>query len=237
MSKESEYASQWFSSAEFFYEKGYYRWMGEKIKDYETVLEIGCGTGHSTLALLQAGHKVIAVDKNPDCLSAAKKLIESSDADADSVTFLQGDVADPVFRDCELTDYSFDVVVCWNVGTAWKVGMLNQYMPYFREYGLTRSQVIADPESSYGELILWNACRIASEKKVPIQIVERGTQVINKHNDPYYYKLKDEFNYSSISYKHHYGESLSAGGRILSTKGVPHQSEKISIVFLSIIFR
>ncbi|MBQ5866113.1 MAG: class I SAM-dependent methyltransferase [Oscillospiraceae bacterium] len=237
MSKESEYAVQWFSSAEFFFEKGYYRWMCEKIKDYETVLEIGCGTGHSTLALLQSGHKVIAIDKNPECLLAAKKLIENNSVDTSNVIFLQGDIADHVFRECTLTEYSFDVVVCWNVGTAWKIGTLNQYMPYFAEYGLTRGQVLANPESSYGELILWNACRIANEKKVPIQIVERGTQVINKHNDQYYCKLKEEFNYSSISYKHHYGESLSKGGRMLSIKGTPHETEKISIVFLSIIFR
>ena len=58
----------------FFLEQGDYKWMARQLKEYKTVLELGCGTGQSTLSLLQQGLNVIAVDKNPSCLSLARKM-------------------------------------------------------------------------------------------------------------------------------------------------------------------
>ena len=55
MTDEELYAKQWNVSAEYFYEKGYYTWMAEKLADYNVVLEIGCGTGYRTLALIEKG--------------------------------------------------------------------------------------------------------------------------------------------------------------------------------------
>lgn len=58
-----------------FYDKGYYTWMVDKLTAYKIVLEVGCGTGYSTLALVERGYKVIAVDKNPECFEKAKALL------------------------------------------------------------------------------------------------------------------------------------------------------------------
>jgi len=58
MNEIKQYAEQWNTSAQFFYEKKYYQWMCEKLIEFKTVMEIGCGTGYSTLALLNSGHKV-----------------------------------------------------------------------------------------------------------------------------------------------------------------------------------
>lgn len=40
MTDEELYAKQWNVSAEYFYEKGYYTWMAEKLADYNVVLEM-----------------------------------------------------------------------------------------------------------------------------------------------------------------------------------------------------
>lgn len=64
MNEAEKYAVQWDISAQYFYEKSYYSWMSEKLNGYKIVLEIGCGTGYSTLALAEKGFKVLAVDKN-----------------------------------------------------------------------------------------------------------------------------------------------------------------------------
>ena len=72
MNDEYNYALQWDNSAKYFYDNGYYDWMAERIDSYNSVLEIGCGTGYSTLALVRKGFKVIAVDKNQECLNKAK---------------------------------------------------------------------------------------------------------------------------------------------------------------------
>ena len=51
MNKDQEYTLQWDVSAEYFYSKGYYAWMIEQINSYNTIVEVGCGTGYSSLAL------------------------------------------------------------------------------------------------------------------------------------------------------------------------------------------
>lgn len=71
MNNAQNYANQWDVSAQFFYEKGYYSWMAQRINKFQTVVEVGCGTGYSTLALVENGHKVIAIDKNRDCIAKA----------------------------------------------------------------------------------------------------------------------------------------------------------------------
>lgn len=51
--------------------------MTNEIDQYRVVLEIGCGTGQSTLSLIEAGHKVIAVEKNNFCIEKSKSLIRN----------------------------------------------------------------------------------------------------------------------------------------------------------------
>ena len=75
MNNAQNYANQWDVSAQFFYEKGYYSWMAQRINKFQTVVEVGCGTGYSTLALVENGHKVIAIDKNRDCIADIFLLI------------------------------------------------------------------------------------------------------------------------------------------------------------------
>ena len=78
MKETQEYADQWNVSAKHFYDKGYYSWMAQAIDGLHTVIEIGCGTGYSTLAVVEKRHKVIAIDKNPDCIKKAKELLSGS---------------------------------------------------------------------------------------------------------------------------------------------------------------
>lgn len=236
MSEELKYAEQWKLSSKYFYEKKYYSWMSETIADYDIILEIGCGTGYSTLALAEQGHKVIAVDKNYDCIRIARTLIDDNGY-TDKVVFLNGDVADCIFREKLINCYDFNAIICWNVGTYWNQEMMYYYLPYLLEYGLNQYQISVDPESSYAEFIIWMTCKMASKKGVPVQIVDRGGEIINSENDHYYHMLKKEFSFSSIKYDNIIANSISAGGRILSTHGDVHRDEKITIVFISVLMK
>lgn len=236
MTQETLYAEQWDESARYFYETNRYQWITEQIPDYETVVEVGCGTGYSTLALLEAGHKVIAFDKNVNCLAKAKKLIEDNGL-TDRVIFIEGDIATDEFRAYLNSQYNYDIVVCWNVGTYWSKEMMQFYLPYLFEYGLNVSQIRTNPESSYAELILWDSCRLASDKGVPVQIVDRGTQHIDYTNDSYYKTLGEEFLYSEIKYDNLECDTVSNRGRMLSTNGVVNDFEKIAIVLVAIILK
>lgn len=80
-------------------------------------------------------------------------------------------------------------------------------------------------------------CRLAKAKNVPAHIVDRGTEIISEKNDPYYYTLKSEFGYAEILYDNLCADSISNGGRVLTTNGTVNMSEKIDIVFTSILVR
>jgi len=72
-----EYSESWQKDAEYFFEKSYYKWMAEHIAHSKNILEIGCGTGYSTLALLNEGHKVISIEENSFCIDKTEALLNS----------------------------------------------------------------------------------------------------------------------------------------------------------------
>lgn len=234
--QEEIYAEQWNLSEKYFYEKNRYHWMANKLEGYDTVLEIGCGTGYSTLALVELGHTVIAIDKNPDCIKKAKELVEKN-GKSDRVIFIEGDITDEKFRQTLNENCEFDIVVCWNVGTAWTEGMLEKYLPYLLEYGLNILQIQNNQESSYAELIIWITCNIAAKNNVPVQIIERCAEVIDSENGSYYEILGKEFGYSKISYDNLKCDSISSEGRMLITNGVVNDTAKVDLVLVSILMK
>lgn len=115
--------------------------------------------------------------------------------------------------------------------------MMKFYIPYMFEYGLDVEQIKENPESSYSELMIGETMRLAKTKHIPVHLIDRGTEIINEHTDLYYYRLKDEFEYSEITYDNLNADSLSNGGRILTTNGVVNTSRTIDIIFASIFIQ
>ncbi len=73
------------------------------------VLEIGCGVGFSTAALLRRGLAVLAIDALPECLAATRQRGCDSD-----LTLLQADLA--ALNDEQkaiIANFQPDTVVCW----------------------------------------------------------------------------------------------------------------------------
>lgn len=235
MNEAKDYAEQWNISAKFFYEQGYYSWMAQKVEKMQTVIEVGCGTGYSTLALAENGHTVIAVDKNHDCIVSAKQLLTDKGYTEDDVIFVEGDIAEDTFRNHLASTFDFDVVLCWNIGSYWSKSMIEYYLPYMLDYGLNRLQIAQNPESSYSELIIWETCRLAEKKHAAVHIIDRGSEILNEYNDPYYKTLKKEFGYTSIIYDNLQALSMSKGGRILITNGVVNSEDFLDIVLMSIL--
>lgn len=243
MEEQKVYAEQWNNSSYNFYDNGSYFWMCEQIKKYHTILEIGCGTGQSTLSLVEKGHKVICIEKNNFCIEKAKLLlkkkgytigtIECGLVDCD-VVFLASELFDANLLN-SISHISFDAVICWNIGSYWNKSMLQYYMPYMIEYGLTQEQIYSDLESSYSELIQWKSCKIAREHRVPVHLIDRNQQEITKIDDIYYVDLKKEFNFSKIYYDNIKTESISNGGRILSSNGKILNEDSIILYLISVI--
>lgn len=246
MSEKKQYAIEWNCSAQFFYDNNSYKHLSLQIEDYTTVLEIGCGTGQSTLALLQNGHRVIAVEHNSHCLDIAMQLIRKKgfkicetleDLTTGSVYFINYDITHPQFLEEVLPILPIDIVVCWNIGTYWDEAMMNHSFPKMLDYGLTDEQIRANPESSYSELIIWTACALAKRKPCAVHIVDRSTQKLTRFNDPYYKLLKKEFGFREIKYKNIKSKSLSQGGRILVIEGKRKAQTVIPIIFISVLMK
>ena len=237
MNEKIKYSEQWDISAQYFYNKGYYSWMADKLTGYKNVLEVGCGTGYSTLALVEKGYRVIVVEKNPECINKAKKLLYENGYKRGEGSFITGDIVDEALRNKLVKKFKFDITICWNIGTYWNRQMMEKYLPYMYEYGLDSLAISSNPESAYAELIIWNACRLAKAKEVPCNIVERGSQLITAQTDPFYYVLKNELGFSSIEYDNKPADSLSNGGRMLTVNGKINAEEKVEIVFASILYK
>lgn len=238
-----KYAKQWAQSSLLFLNNKDYVWMCNQIEQYSTVLEIGCGTGHSTLSLIQRGHKVIAIEKNEYCLEKAKILIVTSgytygtlkdNTDSCNVIFVLTDICDQDLP-MKLSDLSFSAVVCWNIGTYWSKTMFQFYLSKLLEYGLTLEQIKENLESSYAEFIQWYSCKIAREFNVPIHFIDRNKTPISEKTDPYYVSLKEEFNYLTIEYDSIKTVSKSSSGRTL-TNGEEVISAEVIEIFLVSVF-
>ena len=244
MTQKENYALEWNKSAQFFYDHNSYKHLSDQIRKYKTVLEIGCGTGQSTLALLEAGHAVIAVDQNPYCIVKAKQLIEEfgytitediTKISPRTVCFIECDVTDMSFEQNILPNISPDIVICWNIGSYWDKAKLNDAVPKMIEYGLTPEQISANTESSYGELVFWRTCAIAKAKNCAVHLVDRGMQKITRFNDPYYVLLKKEFSFKKIKYVNTKATTLSKGGRQLISNGKVNTQNEMPIIFISIL--
>lgn len=116
-------------------------------------------------------------------IEKAKNRIESEeftvgDISSNDVEFIVADVVDKEFLKT-IVNFIFDIVICRNVGTYEENKTRSYYQPFFLEYGLNEQEVNENLESSYAELILWTACKIAVNKKVPFHLIDRAVMVEN----------------------------------------------------------
>jgi precorrin-6B methylase 2 len=80
-----EYAAQWENHANAHHDQGDYAWLAEGVRDYQAILEIGCGAGHSTLELLNQGHRLVVIEENQHCIQLTRQRLEESGYTAEVV--------------------------------------------------------------------------------------------------------------------------------------------------------
>ena len=101
--------ARWRDESSLLERDGVYVWLSSRIAGLR-VLEIGCGFGASTAALISVGKTVFALDNRLDCLEATQQRIPDA-------TY---GVADVHGYDARLLDdlkaFAPDAVVCWLAG-------------------------------------------------------------------------------------------------------------------------
>ncbi|TQF09912.1 class I SAM-dependent methyltransferase [Myxococcus llanfairpwllgwyngyllgogerychwyrndrobwllllantysiliogogogochensis] len=141
------YAKAWSQTdAASFARGGHYAWMASFVAGHARVLEVGTGSGSGTIELLRAGHVVVSIDENPECLAIAQKRISEAGYASiierretvrqvdggHEITYgpprtsiptlgallLEGDsLNDPLLCSWLQAQPQFDAVVCWLMGS------------------------------------------------------------------------------------------------------------------------
>ena len=109
----SEFLAYWRNEGEAYVRRGDYSWMAELVPGGR-VLEIGCGLGFGTAALVARGLAVLAIDTLPECLAASTARLGVA---AGGVKLMQADVAALTTEKLATIEaFAPDAVVCWLMG-------------------------------------------------------------------------------------------------------------------------
>ncbi|MDR0529275.1 MAG: class I SAM-dependent methyltransferase [Zoogloeaceae bacterium] len=111
-----DFLARWEEEGKAHQAYGDYDWMADRLPpDVTTVLEIGCGAGYSTLALLKKGYSVLALDNREECLSRAAESGERPPA----LSLLHADLRS-LTETAKKTLQNFrpDAIVCWLMGAS-----------------------------------------------------------------------------------------------------------------------
>lgn len=106
-----EFLNYWESEGAHYVRRGDYDWMASQVPG-QRVLEMGCGLGFGTQALLRRKLAVLAIDSLPECLQATRvrcpeEGLQLLPADLLSLDAAQLDI---------VRDFAPDTVVCWLMG-------------------------------------------------------------------------------------------------------------------------
>ena len=83
-SRES-YANQWNFTSEFYNNKGYYEIFSAWVPSKSKILEIGCGSGYSTLELLKNSEFIHSIEENTEYIKMASELLKTNYIDHQSI--------------------------------------------------------------------------------------------------------------------------------------------------------
>ena len=107
----AEFMAYWEAEGQAYVRRGDYDWMAAQVPG-QRVLEIGCGVGFSTAALLRRGLAVLAVDSLAECLEVTRQRAGGGD-----LSLLQADVvALSDEQSATIAAFQPDSVVCWLMG-------------------------------------------------------------------------------------------------------------------------
>lgn len=108
-----DFIAYWRTEGENYTRAGDYDWMASLVPG-RRILEIGCGAGFGTAALLRRKLAVLALDNLPECLEATRQRVAGLET---PVGFLAADIAAPDEAAlAAMAAFAPDTVVCWLMG-------------------------------------------------------------------------------------------------------------------------
>ncbi len=107
----TEFIAYWAVEGEAYVRRGDYEWMASLVPG-QRVLEIGCGVGFATQALLARGLDVLAIDSLPECIEATRQRTDDA-----RLQLMQAELtALSEAQRQQIEAFAPDTVVCWLMG-------------------------------------------------------------------------------------------------------------------------
>lgn len=181
MSDGKLFVTKWENNGDDLLEHGVYDLACEMLKPYEKVLEIGCGTGHSTLALLLNAHKVFAIDVLPECIAETAERV--SDIGYEEVsemkwtdkeaTLMCANLFDPMIVRA-IMNLNVDTIIIWNPGQADNIKLVDQCAFLARAKNIPlqvmeRERTKEEAHKCLKDIADYNSMRLVDDKIVMIE--------------------------------------------------------------------
>ena len=184
---EKDYISHWRLNAKQHFDDGDYKWLCDFIENHVGddcgIAEIGCGAGYSTLAFVQNGFDVVAIDTNSQAIKATIQLLREHQI-KDRVVAEKYDAVcqmNGIKRLLNLNKFPVNVIVLCNPG-----GNVDAQLTE-AEYKLLRLFRVRDDEInnriSWGQIPvlhkwaqIYAACSLSMMLDKMLVIVERESQ-------------------------------------------------------------
>lgn len=196
-----EYAELWNKDSLKMNANGLYNWMSNQINHYKTILEIGCGSGISTLNLLRNGHNVICVEFNSNFIDMTKKLLNENGYDNIDIINEQISEVNCINVGKKIKS-KVDLIICWCPGG---IDSLTDEEKAYKEEeflmsGYPLRNNLYEFSSDYAEDLTRSVLKLAMELNVDAHIIDRHN--LNESDANEYMKfleeLKIEYNFKEI---------------------------------------
>jgi SAM-dependent methyltransferase len=130
----ADFIGYWEAEGQAYVRRGDYEWMAALVPG-KRVLEIGCGVGFATQALVRRGLAVLSIDSLGECLAATRQRLAGAD-----VSLMQAEVmALTAEQRSAIEAFAPDTVVCWLMGAPAEVtGAVARPMPVRRSSPIAR---------------------------------------------------------------------------------------------------
>lgn len=201
--RKEKYAKLWKKDSIEMDDNKLYDWMSSNIEQYNTILEIGCGAGLSTLNLLKRGHNVISIEFNKYCIEYTKSLlIENGYRD---VEIIHEQISEcNCMNIVEKIKSKIDLVICWNPGGANAFSEDEKYRKLKELYYLGYENPEQGFFSNYAEDFIRSTLKLAQTLNADVHIIDRDESLSGKISD--YIDIK-EYGFNDIICKNKEGMS------------------------------
>lgn len=183
MGNELEYIDAWTLNAKQHFEDGDYEWICDRIrqipsdKPINRILEIGCGSGYSTLTFVLRDFEVISIDSKAEAITATKNLIEAHEyiPAEESVQLIHADIVHN-FKQIreEIEAHPVDLIVLCNPGGNTELTLTVQEKRWLDWGNFSEEEYVIDNLHRLHTYAIINAsCGLAHLVCTPILIIMR----------------------------------------------------------------